>query len=90
MGAGFPQHLRRFIPNGFAKPPGLLGKLIMGPYILMPSVVLLTTRHLQHGDELFMDYRLNPDSPALPVWYEPHDPEEGRNRWTTGPRNSSE
>lgn len=78
---GFPEHLRKFIPNKYAREPSMMGRLAIGPFTLMPSVVLLTTRHLQDGDELLMDYRLDPASKSLPSWYEPYDLEEARNRW---------
>lgn len=78
---GFPAVLRRFIPNSFAKHPSLMNKLVLGPFTLMPGVAFLSTRHLQSGDELLMDYRLNPDSKTLPDWYQPYDAEEARNRW---------
>lgn len=82
VGDKFPQHLRRYVPNAFARTPTLIGKLSIGPTTFMPGVVLVSTRHLSDGDELLMDYRLDPDSSALPAWYRPHNEAESRNRWS--------
>jgi hypothetical protein len=37
------------------------------------SVVLLSMRGLGPGEELFMDYRISPDFPNRPSWYEVAD-----------------
>ena len=37
---------------------------------MMRSVVFLASRPLDDGTELFVDYRLNPDSLNLPPWYQ--------------------
>lgn len=50
----------------------------------MKGVVLMSTRPLRHGDELLMDYRLNPTLEDLPPWYRSHDAEESRMRWGFG------
>jgi hypothetical protein len=47
----------------------------------MPTVVLLSTEELRHGDELLLDYRLNPTAPDLPAWYKPYDAEQAKERW---------
>ena len=82
VGDKFPHHLRRYVPNVFARTPTLIGKLSVGPTTFMPGVVLVSTRHLGDGDELLMDYRLDPDSSALPGWYRPFNETESRNRWS--------
>ncbi len=84
FGVKFPRHLRPFVPNKYAREPSLIGRLAVGPTTFMPSVVLLATRHLSDGEELLMDYPLDPDSTnrcALPAWYKPHNEAESRNRW---------
>lgn len=91
MSGGFPEPLRRFIPNRFAKSPSIISKLALGPFTLMPGVVLLSTRHLLPGDELLMDYRLDPDSKTLPAWYRQHNVDEARNRWASeGPPSTTQ
>lgn len=50
----------------------------------MKGVVLMSTRSLRHGDELLMDYRLNPTLEDLPPWYRSYDAEESRMRWGVG------
>ena len=50
----------------------------------MKGVALLSTRPLRHGEELLMDYRLNPTLEDLPPWYRPYDAEEARMRWGFG------
>jgi hypothetical protein len=81
-GARFPSHLCRYIPNQFATPPSRMGKIALGIGTIMPGVVFVSTRHLRDGDELLLDYRLNPDSSTpLPPWYTPYDTAESRTRW---------
>jgi hypothetical protein len=46
----------------------------------MKTVVLIASRQIQPGEELLMDYRLNPDLPT-PGWYVPVDVEHSRKRW---------
>jgi len=76
----FPKELRHHVPNVYAKPPTLLGT--PDRFAFMHTVVLLATKPLVHGDELFLDYRLNPDSPDLPTWYVSYDAEAARKRLT--------
>lgn len=77
----FPQELRQFIPNRYAKPPSFLGKLELHG-CLMKTVVFVSSRPLESGDEILMDYKLNPDSNALPEWYESFDTIDSRERWS--------
>ena len=43
---------------------------------MMRTVVLLAARPLSNGDELCMDYRLNPKAGKLPDWYVAYGSEE--------------
>jgi hypothetical protein len=76
----FPKHLRKYIPNLYAKEPSMTGKLeLFG--CLMKSVVMVSCRPIKAGDELLMDYKLNPDAKDLPRWYRPYDINDARLRW---------
>ena len=78
-----PAHLRYLIPNQFATSTNSIKHLLVErarrPAVLVPSLVLVTTRAVQ-DEELFLNYRLNPKLPA-PEWYTSVDPEEDRRRW---------
>lgn len=70
----FPEHLRDFIPNKYAKKPTLA---TFDRYSWMHSIVLVSTRPLKSGDELYMDYRLGPEGTKKREkqdWYHPYDP----------------
>lgn len=75
----FPLHLRHLIPNDYAKPPSAMGKL-EGATSLMRGLVLIACRPIADGDELLMDYRLNPDANDLPEWYRSFDAAGARSR----------
>lgn len=77
----FPQQLRKYIPNQYAKPPSLLGKIAASTTTCMPSVLLISAQYINSGEELVMDYRLNPNSTDLPEWYEQYDNETSQARW---------
>jgi hypothetical protein len=47
----------------------------------MRSVVYLAASPLEDGDELFVDYRLNPFAGPLPSWYTPFDSAGAMRRW---------
>ena len=47
----------------------------------MRSVVYLAARPLEDGEELFVDYRLNPFAGPLPEWYTPFDSAGAMRRW---------
>jgi hypothetical protein len=75
----FPRELRAHIPNKLHKPATLLGSPDRSSY--MHTIVLLAAKPLSTGEELFLDYRLNPDSKeALPAWYAHYDEEGARER----------
>ena len=69
----FPRELQYLIPNEYSAKPTLLGTIDRSA--MMRGAVLLAARPLKHGDELYMDYRLNPMGGALPSWYTAYNPE---------------
>jgi hypothetical protein len=48
--------------------------------VCMHSAVLITTRPIFSGEELLLDYRLNPSMP-YPDWYVPFNEEASKRRW---------
>merc|ERR1711998_196622 len=68
---GFPTHLKRHIPLKYAKMPTLLGTLDQSA--CMHAMVLVTTKPIRNGEELFMDYRLRGDPSEMPIWYVPYE-----------------
>ena len=70
----FPKKLRKYVPNSYAKSPTFFGTVDRSAY--MRGMVLLAARPLKNGEELHMDYRLNPKDPSvLPNWYHIYDEE---------------
>ena len=70
----FPHKLRYLVPNTYSKEPSFLGSPDRSAF--MHTMVLLSTKHLSVGDEIFMDYRLKVDensehNSSLPAWYSP-------------------
>ena len=47
----------------------------------VPSIALVASRDVEDQEELFLDYRLNPEMP-LPDWYHIVDKDESTRRWT--------
>ena len=78
---GFPEELRPYIPNSYARPRSLLGSPDQSA--LVQTVVLLATTDVEDGEELLLNYRLNPKhgKESLPSWYMPVDAEEDERRW---------
>jgi hypothetical protein len=93
----FPRHLRRYVPNVYAKKPTwygtwdrsafmrvrLFGQLFVHLQLRiahLQTVVLLSMPRIKDGDELLVDYRLNPKAPR-PEWYVPRDDEAAARRW---------
>lgn len=64
----FPTHLRRYIPNKFALRPNWYATWDQS--FCMQTVVLIANETIHDGEELTMDYRLNPNFPT-PAWYTP-------------------
>ncbi|KAK3748730.1 hypothetical protein QZH41_015677 [Actinostola sp. cb2023] len=73
----FPKELSYLIPNRYYKEPGLLFKT----QAIMRSLVYVTVNHVCN-EELFVNYRLNPNS-KLPEWYTPVDKQEDSRRWSS-------
>jgi hypothetical protein len=49
---------------------------------VVPGIAFVATRSIEHGEELFVNYRLNPGVVGgLPTWYEAVDSEEDALRW---------
>ena len=58
---------------------GYLGRRPRGGAV--PGVALVALRDLE-DEELFLNYRLNPNAPGgLPSWYSSVDPDEDERRW---------
>ena len=75
----FPKILRKYVPNAYARSPTFFGTVDRSAY--MRGMVLLAARPLKNGEELHMDYRLNPKDPhALPSWYHICDEEAFQQR----------
>jgi hypothetical protein len=82
----FPRGLRHRIPNQYAHPPSMLGKLSLGP-CCMKGLVFIATEVISDGDELLIDYKLKPsDRKSFPTWYESYDEMNAQRRWDEKPR----
>ena len=46
-----------------------------------PTIALVATREIKHGEELFLDYRLSSHVPR-PDWYVPVDSDGEERRWS--------
>lgn len=81
----FPEDLRPWIPNRYARPPSEKSMEVNGfEDTCMHGLVMVLTEPVQDGQELFMDYRLHPNAGTAglwPSWYKPHDVEQSENRW---------
>ena len=47
----------------------------------MRGLILLSVKPIRDGEEIFMDYRLNPKLNNAPDWYTHVDLEESARRW---------
>ena len=77
---GLDDGLKRYVPNTYAREPKLLGPKAVEGDVFMHGLVLLTTRDVVN-EEVFYNYRLNPDGGEIPPWYMACDAEENKNRW---------
>lgn len=62
--------------------------LITNKYCECLWQVLVSLKPLEDGDELFLNYRFNPNHP-VPSWYTDPFPEESKRRWTQQPMGRS-
>ena len=51
----------------------------------MRTIVFIALRHIEHGEEVVMDYRLNPNHPELPEWYSSYNESAAKERWESLP-----
>jgi hypothetical protein len=50
----------------------------------MKSLLIISTHAINDGDELLLDYKLNPEfKEFLPKWYVPYNSNETTSRWKT-------
>jgi hypothetical protein len=59
----------------------MLGLLEIGSVTCMKGIVMIAARHLEDGDEILMDYKLDPASASIPPWYTFFDVDDSRARW---------
>ena len=78
----FPVELRPYIPNAYHTPPGMLAPE-SAKQSFAQGAVIVALNDLQDGDEIFCDYRLNPNI-ALPKWYCPVDDDRSNKYWGAG------
>ena len=67
------------VPNSYAKKPTLLGT--PDKSACMYGMAMVALRDVK-DEELFLNYRFNPDAPGLPQWYAPVDDDQDRRRWS--------
>lgn len=73
-----PPDLKCFIPNSYWRPPHILS---YDKPVHVQSLVMVATRPISNGEELFVNYRFNPTM-DLPDWYHHVDLDEDRRRWS--------
>lgn len=66
------------IPNSFVQEPSRLS--MFGKRTIVHSLAFIATADISDGEELFLNYRYNPDRP-LPEWYTSVDIESDRAMW---------
>ncbi|KAA8490740.1 SET domain-containing protein 9 [Porphyridium purpureum] len=82
-----PELARKFLPNRqyiAHKPRDIFARIMHGKAFQtnrIPGVALVTTRNVEDGEELFLNYRFNPNFDGLPSWYIDPDPDESARRW---------
>lgn len=71
-----PEEYKAFIPNTYGVPESPYLSL---PEVYMRSLLLITKRRIE-DEELFLNYRYNPNNP-YPSWYTPVPDTEAKRRW---------
>jgi len=75
---------KAYIPNKLIKKDEITPSWwwwMMDRELYVPSMVYITSRDLMDGEELFLNYRFNPNL-KTPKWYSPVDVAEDARRWT--------
>lgn len=72
------EEYEKLIPNRFVKEPSRLS--MFGKRALVHGLAFIATANIEDGEELFLNYRYNPDRP-LPKWYTPIDVDSDRAMW---------
>ncbi|GMI48525.1 hypothetical protein TrCOL_g5177 [Triparma columacea] len=73
------EEMWRFVPNTHAVAPSLLGTVDRSS--MMQGMVAMTTRDVFDGEEIFINYRFNPNAIGIPEWYKPVKDGEDEMRW---------
>lgn len=79
---------RNYIPNMYFKDPAVSPNwwwyLAADNDVLIRSLAYVSTRPIEDNEELFVNYRFDPNHGAvnLPEWYHPVDSEEDQMRWS--------
>lgn len=77
----FPEDLREMIPNRFARAPTEKSVVDIGA-ACVNGLVMVALRPIEDGEELLVDYRLNPKhKSSWPSWYQPHSTSQSAERW---------
>jgi len=78
------RNFKQFIPNAYYKntsvSPGWYNFLKQRE-VVAQTTLFVTTKPIKDGDELFCNYRFNPNLEELPDWYHHVDIDEDRERW---------
>jgi hypothetical protein len=77
LAPNLPEDLRYLIPNSYGQKPSFM---LYDRDIEMMGIVLVALEDIQE-EELFLNYRLNPNL-ELPDWYHSVDPDEDERRWS--------
>lgn len=70
-----------FIPNSYWKKPSLFHDILVEDDVQVRSLVMIALRDILDGEELFVNYRYNPELSELPEWYTPVNTDEDKSRW---------
>ena len=76
----FTPRIAEFIPNTYWRKPSVLHSF-MEEDVEVRSLVMVAVRDIADGEEIFVNYRFNPELQNLPSWYAPVDLDEDYQRW---------